>query len=340
MLYGIRPLVADNKRGNYVSNIMERYATVLVMTGINMSGIGSAQITNEGCLADLLVLVGNLIGRCMATQTKTTRGPKREYRQLNWRFNVPTSYEGMLMILRSLTDGKMWMIPYSTVKPHLNSQGIYISTTVESQNFWRQFEVSDADIPRKILEYYALAEAGQVLRLFDVATIMTPSSVDHQRESQTNQRVTVALGLTATPVDNLPYDRYYGRIRVQLRHAGTAKGKSALKVSVSRSRPKTAGNKSDKYRLGDFDALIAVPDTPKDNRDDVFYFIPMSVLVEQGIIGKTTDDGKQSFYVYLPTSDRRYTKREIWEDTYSFRYDRLDLKSAITELCRKHNLVV
>jgi hypothetical protein len=88
------------------------------------------------------------------------------------------------------------------------------------------------------------------------------------------------------------------------------------------------------YKHTDFEALIV---HPPDADSAIFYCIPMSILVERGIVESPTSTVKKTFTVYpddiLSQIDRTV---DTWANQYIFHYDTPNLRSVLIEFIRRH----
>jgi hypothetical protein len=152
LTHGLCPLVSKmkNARNNYRNNVMESYAGHLALACVETTTKhhGIIEFTNEGCKSDMTYHEGKP-EECMMIQIKTTSRMKQYQRTENllygiWSFQMK-EYPGHLMMLRSLEDGRCWLIQYDLLREKYNSDSITIYNLPDALEFWDKFAVANSD---------------------------------------------------------------------------------------------------------------------------------------------------------------------------------------------------
>lgn len=324
LTHGVCPLVSakKNNRNNYRNNVMERYAGLVIESCVKARQLGVIEFTNEGCKSDMTYHEGNST-ECMQIQVKTTASNK-PYQRTDarcydiWKFQMK-EYPGHLMILRSIKDGRTWIIPYDYMVETYTSSEVKVYDLPDNKRYWDRFAVSNDSIADKIHEYYQTRHYLQVVprSLADV-----PVHINQQKEIAYRDRLANFIQpLKSPPIEQSHYDMILDDIRIQ------AKISVRCKHTIGYAVPMHTGRERIPYHHTDFDALIIyLPDV----NAEIFYFIPMLALVRHDIVKSRQSMGKLSMSIFPPDILTPLTHTiNRWANNYIFRYDTPNLRSDL-----------
>lgn len=319
-----RPMVPAILKRGYASEL-ERYCSLILSESLKNTDAIIERV-NDACLADMTYKTNKNEIDCMGIQIKTTKGPTTEevdgIKQLYWTFEVTKKpYDGMLIVLRSIRDGEMWMIPYTLLRELYKARNIAISTAPRSRIIWDQFKVRDDKIVDKLKQYYS----SEWIKHLTEEQFNIPVTVNNQKEQNTRKRLSKYIKLDSPPLENMSYDVVFKNIRIQEKNAAYARDRH-----LGQSTQIKRGRKSRPYEEDDFDALVIHLAEPY---DDVFYCIPMKKLIENGFIKTGDNKCKKTMMLYPPgTKKSKFKQRDEWANEFILRYDYLDLEEKILKI--------
>lgn len=124
--------------------------------------------TNEGCQADMVIRPKEVLeDQWLKIQLKATKG----YSHGIYNFmSINKDYDDCLIVLISLSDGKVWMIPYEVVK-HLNSLSIG-----KTNSIYNKYLVNQENIIATLNNYY------KITNLFDLEQCKIPKPLANRQE--------------------------------------------------------------------------------------------------------------------------------------------------------------
>jgi hypothetical protein len=328
LTHGIYPLVTakKNNRNNYRNNVMERYAGLIVEACVKARQLGVTEFTNEGCKADMTYHEGNS-NECLRIQIKTTAHLK-PYQRTDarcydiWHFQMK-KYPGHLIILRSIEDAKTWIIPYDYMAETYTGSEVKIYDLADNKKYWDRFAVTNDRLADTIHEYYLSRQNLQVIKQ-SIAEI--PVYITQQKELAYKNRLAQFIQpLKQPPIEQSHYDMILDDIRIQAKVSFPCKHVAGYRVSMNTGRDQVP------YQRNDFDALVIYL---QDITAEIFYFIPMIVLIRHDIVKSKQSTGKKSMTLYPPEAleKTKYHVISKWANQYIFRYDTPDLRSVLISL--------
>ncbi len=300
---GVRPLVAPFKKGtgNIKHTSMERYACLLVIHAMDKSGKGKINLCTDGCRSDIMFSSSEYPKYYMGIQVKTTTGLVHTKRKngnttYSWIFSdTNKDYSGLLMYMRSLTDGESWLIPFDILNIHFKGQNTRIAKTNKSTKIdWNIYKVNDKNLLIKIYEYYLLGLQGNsLISLKTYEDISRPITLNHQKEQSAREKIIPVLLQTGLQfvepkLENMIYDFILGDLKFQEKIAAP-KNVTGFRVSLY------TGTYHIPYSQDDFDILLINLPSP---HEKLFYLIPMDKLIEHGIVRTGDNGGKIEMSVY------------------------------------------
>jgi len=299
---GIRPLVGKFKKGtgNIKHTSMERYGCLMVIHAVNESGKGKMELCLDQSQSDLMFSTPEHPDKYMGIQVKTTTGITERLKNNNisysWRFSdTNKNYSGLLMYMRSLTDGESWLIPFNILNMHYKGQNTNIAKSNKRTKIdWSLYKVNDKNLAYMINEYYRLSLDGKSsIILKPRENISIPITINNQKEQDVRKKILPILlqtGLTITEpiLENMRYDFTLGKMRIQEKIC-SLKGVTGYRVSLY------SGDKHLPYNKDDFDILLVDLPVPYEH---LFYLIPMDKLVEHGVMKTENCNGRAEMHVY------------------------------------------
>jgi hypothetical protein len=107
--------------------------------------------------------------------------------------------------------------------------------------------------------------------------------------------------------EGLTYDFIINKKRIQEKVTSSKHGKYSYKITIQRSRGKENNKRLfTPYNLNDFDILwIHIDDK------DLFYLIPMKILIEQQLVQTDTNEGKKLFIININNKNTWYSDYEF-----------------------------
>jgi hypothetical protein len=352
LLTHVRPLVSPSRIGG-TTYAMERYVCHLIKEVVAMSGVGFIQFTNEGCLADSLYSLQPMDLMCMGLQVKVTssssikvdkRCPNSPRKIWSFKF-INKNYQGLLLVLRSITDGKTWLIPHGLLRTHYVGKNLYIYDDLKHEPKFdmRQFEVTDEQIAPKLYEYFTVIASSPWFKPISLSHALIPISLSHQKEQQGRQKLLALfgqVGLRTRPpdIENGPYDFWVGELKVQDKWAQLErKQHTGLHVHMYRRRQ---GGRIHPYSRNEFNFVaIHLPGI----YENFFYLIPMGALIAHQIVTMVDQPGKASIMVYPPGVREIHNRKQAnkWANEFLLHYNDPEIATKIlhlyiTEQLREH----
>lgn len=326
--FGIHPTIATQNPGNVTKTTMERYCAVLLREAVKLANIGTFEFTNEGCRADAIFIPDKISSYGLGIQIKTTSCYNTSYKY--WRFSgFKKDYSGMLVVLRSLTEGKMWMIPYNLIKRYYTGDMLYLFYSDNSKINWTDFEVTDDNIAATLVEYCKLAQISAMIQLKLIQDLNIPVSINQQKEVRIRQRfsellLTLDLNIDKPPLEFMSYDLQLGHLHIQEKPARPYKKRLGLKVKLDHYTSNQV------YEAHHFDILVIHLPEPFSK---YVYFIPSIKLIDRGFLKTATNPGKCMMLVYPPgTRESKYSRPDRWANEYLLDYDDPEIKVKLLYL--------
>jgi hypothetical protein len=257
--------------------------------------------TFDGCKADIVIKpLDSNENLWLGIQVKSTH-VKTEREQYYFRLNN-SNYDNCLLLCICETDKKIWLIPYEDV---VDQKTIGIA----KKSKYNKYEITEK-LHENIQHFYVS------LNKFCFETLNIPTS-DNQKQEQSyrnyREKKIDFIEFKNNEIEGLVYDFMINDKRVQEKVGCLCKPNNPDMFSFHLSKFKCVENGKhvlQNYQEGD-NALYWL--NCKNNK---FYVIPESVLIEKGLVGKNSK--KQHLYV-SPTN-----KNTEWCNAYLFDYDDLD----------------
>ena len=320
----ILPRVAPGKNTGKKCQSMERYCGLRLQELINRGALGSIEFTPEGCRADMIYSIGNSDEKCLGIQLKTTARSRKNRKA--WIFScMDKPYDNLLTVLHCIEECKTWMIPYNQLREKYNCESLFIYQGEEAQKFWKKFEVNKDNIAQTVHKYYMDKNDGYLKHLDKTECLisMTPThQVAYANYIAFKKRLPF-LEITKAHLDNDFYDSFMNGLKVQEKSAIKCKGRHDLHVNMN-----IEINKKTRiyYYTGLFDVVVIHITDPYEK---YFYFIPVSVLVERGIVAHLGSKGKYAFTIYPPGV--KTTCADTWANDFVFDYTDKGLDCQVTQ---------
>lgn len=329
LTHSIYPTVSETKTtlNNHRDKAMKKFTELIIQDCVKAKQLGTADCTNEGCKADMIYYEGDN-NQCLQIQVRVTaRSIQRRGNTTcdTWIFRQD-DYSGQLIIFRSIEDGKAWMIPYDLLVTKYRGQRLKIYESPNALLDWRQFSVNNNDLADKLHEYYSNPQSLQLIDKF-----MVNQHIHHSQQTKSSHMDHI-IGVL-NPIDRSiiqwsKYNLVLDGIRLLDKVAGEFGSNSGYKVVMSHSLKRVC------YQHTDFDALII---HPPNIESEIFYCIPIPVLVERGIVESPNSTGKKTITVYPDEVLSRINRKvDIWANQYIFRYDTPNLRFVLIEFIRRH----
>ena len=303
----VTPKVSKNRRNNKSSH-MEKYATYLCLYAINKDIYGKAEVCFDGCASDFLYYENDR-NRCLGIQVKTTA---TSYSKNFWQFSNmdKITYNGLLIYMRSLEDGKSWLIPYSILRDKYCGKMFHLREGENTRIDWIDYRIKDSDLAATIHKYYiSIEENNTDLSIQTLENILTPVSIETQKEKKNrdiliSRLAKININVENVILENMPYDIIINGLKIQEK-TSCHSGKGYLNVGLSKTNGKS---NSISYSEGDFDALIIHNPEPYEH---LTYVIPTDKIKEHGFV--TIDDipGKRGLTLW-PDETLRKTTLHNW----------------------------
>lgn len=260
----------------------------------------------EGTLADGIFRLGakSAVDSWMGIQVKSTLGPKNG----SHKFNGTLGYSNLLLLLVSLNEPRLWIMPGSIVTVKCvgvtacgkwsTHSTVWEDMVVRMERAWHQHEL------------FLLQPARQW---------ETPRSKNHRFGLcgyQLAQQVLEQAGLFVEKplVEHGPVDMYIERnIAVQVK-SRTMRPCGTVSISLHRSGG-SCGYRP--YAHDDFHALLVV--VLQNSKLTALFVLPMWDLLQRGYTG--FDAQSKALTVYLPSSRlsrKSSTQRQAWQAQYFF----------------------
>ena len=331
-------VIVSKKQTSTRNKAMERYASLLAIYSMKRFEKGKLQLSPDCCKSDLIFSREDTPELFLGIQVKTTSNFKTTIRKYDttkfWKFSdTDKDYSGFLMYLRSLNDGKSWLIPYNILHQYYKGSSLSIQSNpklnLTTMN-WNDYKVDDRNIAQKIHEYYDLAlQSDNVLTLISNEDITKPISECVQKEHNARKIIIPILEKTGLIVsdpklENMTYDLIFGEIKIQEKLSYLKKNLTYYNIHLSRGSNKP-------YRQNDFDILLIHNPAPFDR---TFYFIPMDKLMEHNYI-KKDDTGNETLLLYPGELENREEINKLknnWSIEFLCYYDDPNLIKRILEI--------
>lgn len=329
---GIYPSVSQEQT-NVKKMSLERYSALLAIYCMQKFGKGELDLCPDGCKSDLMYSLDK--ERYLGIQIKSTSGYNKD---MYWRFGgLGKDYNGLLLFLHSVKDGKSWLIPYIIFKRYYNAS-VSISADKNRKKInkdidWDNYKVETKDLASKIFYYYSLAVKGdENLKIHSLDEISLPIGGTTQKEHMFHKRIIpflekTNLGIIKPKLEGMVYDFILGKLKVQEKTASKDNGLNSFTASIYRSLKVP-------YIVSDFDLLlIHLPESFTN-----FYLIPMNKLYENGYLKNTKEEkGRKSLALYPPEKieDTKKDKASEWTLNYLCYFEDPNLSQRIIEIYYK-----
>lgn len=330
----IRPKVSHTMNQNFYA--MERYCMLLIQEVVRRSGNGIVDRVGDSCKADITFILSANDDKCLACQIKTTkcvvnRTSNYNFTYPSWTFTIKkTDYSGMLLILRSIEDGKTWMIPYNDYAKKYNGDSIVIGTS--DNLFFNKYRVETDEIPFKLLEFYRSMDKGSLTH-FSRKEVNIPPTPNQRLERVNRAKIqTLLKGLNLSIkesfLENDTYDFKLGELKVQEKTGRVGSDYGTSQGIVAHFTHKVTRVP---YSPEDLDILIVhMPNI----YDDIFYFIPKQALRQRGYFKTVNCIGNTNICVY-PGNTRdviRNRTQNNWANDFMFSYSDIDVLNKLTQI--------
>ena len=170
------------------------------------------------------------------------------------------NYDGLLMIFRSVSDGKTWILPYNLLRSHYYGSDLTITTSSNTKLDWNEFEVLDTNISSVLVSYYKSMTFSNLLTPLIYEQAQTPITINQQKEAYTRKRFTdfsasIGLDIQLPPIENAIYDLLINKYRIQEK---PARFRSDCRIGLKVKLDHGANYRPYEYGLFDF-LLIHIP---------------------------------------------------------------------------------
>jgi len=294
----LQQLYSEN---NFNGGLKQEYSGIQYFTSL-VNQIYDIKKTFDGCKADIAIKPKSCeADKWLSIQVKTTN-IKTEREQYYFRLNN-SSYEDCLILCICQEDKKIWLIPYEEVKG-LKTIGI------AKKSKYNKYEVNNANLFESIDIFY------NTLSLFEYNIINIPISKHQQQEQEfrnLRENKIDFIDFTNHDIEGLVYDFKIGNKKVQEKVGSYCKKNNPNMFIFNLKKYDCRINgqcQTKSYEEGDNDLYWL------HCKNNIFYVIPESVLIEKGFLGKNCK--KQQLYV-SPTNINT-----SWCNTYLFDYDNVD----------------
>ena len=223
---GITPLVLRTRKNNN-SKHMEAFGSYMVLHCLN-SFIGvNFDKSPDGCSSDIMVNIEKFHELYMGIQVKTTTNITERIKDgrktYHWAFQgTDKSYSGYLMYMKSLEDGKSWLIPYNIVKNFYKGSSIKIPQSNMSNLNWDEYIVSNQELSKKILEYYMIEACtlANIIIFQTKETLSIPVNKNTKTEHNNRKNILPILEKLKYPIqrpiiEDSPFDLILGQLKLQ-----------------------------------------------------------------------------------------------------------------------------
>jgi len=256
----------------------------------------------DGCKADISIKPKKCqLDKWLGIQVKTTN-KKTEREQYYFRLNN-SSYEDCLILCICEEDKKIWLIPYEDVKSQK-------TIGIAKKSKYNKYEVTKENLFKLVEKFY------NTLPTFEYNVINIPITIFQQKELEfRNLRESKInfIEFINNDIEGLVYDFKIVNKKVQEKVGSYCKenNPNMFSFNLMKYDCRVNGQCQQKcYEEGDNDLYWL---HCKNNK---FYVIPESVLIEQGVVGKKCK--KYKLYV-SPTN-----QNTSWCNPYQFDYNNVD----------------
>jgi hypothetical protein len=286
---------------NFNGGLKQEYSGIQYFIGL-VNEIYDIKKTFDGCKADIAIKPKTCeLDKWLGIQVKTTN-KKTEREQYYFRLNSG-NYEGCLLLCICEEDKKIWLIPYEQVKDQK-------TIGIAKKSKYNKYEVTKENLFKSLEVFY------NTLPTFEYNIINTPISKSQKQEQEfRNLRESKIdfIEFTNNDIEGLVYDFKIGNKKVQEKVGSYCKenNPNMFSFNLNKYDCRINGQCQQKcYEEGDNDLYWL---HCKNNK---FYVIPESVLIEKGVVGKNCK--KYKLYV-SPTNTNT-----SWCNIYQFDYNNVD----------------
>lgn len=308
-----------------------------------------AIVLNDFTRADLLLAFDAEATLWLPVQVKTANKCSKEYNE--WGFRQVKGYTGMPVVCWAVDAGIGWLHDGKDLETmecgglNITHNGIDAPRTLNEKEWNGQFVFdikglletirSERDRWPLVTEEFARWNFKGRSQFVEMLTLETyrrkyPGMYDFPDEQ--NGR--------ADLVGKPPAEGGNG-LRVQLKSAHTPDHCSGYltHMQVSAGHNDEGVDTHEPYESSDFDELVVMYLFPRLYKALVWE-IPMSMLIEKGIVGHELFKGKTGFYVHATggmSEETHHTNQSLWtRDFYKGTWELPELTDVIREACTKH----
>jgi len=261
--------------------------------------------TNEGCQADMVVRPKVIVeDQWLKIQLKATKGHSHGIYNF---MSINKNYDDCLIVLISLSDGKIWMIPYETVK-HLSSLSIG-----KTNSIYNKYLVNQTNIFSAFNNYY------NSTKLFELEQCKIPRTLASCQELLYAKRRIERLeffSFEKPQFDGTVYDFIMNGFKHQEKVSTYVAKKDCYLCQLG----KRASNEKQRqyYQVGDNDFYwFWIKDST------IFYVVPELILLDQKCI-VAKNETKEGYKMMCLYPHRKVQSKYNFLEEYKFDLDNLN----------------
>ena len=257
----------------------------------------------DGCKVDIILKPKEINdNKWIGIQVKTSKTAN-----LSYSFHINNNYKNCLILLFSVNDQNMWIIPENIIG---NQQKISIGYNKSKYNIYK---VNNDELINKLHNFYINTTK------FEYDILNTPTNIYQQREQVFKffrQKTINFIDFNYDEMEGTVYDFKINGYKIQDKTAKLCEKRNRSVFQLCKNKGTIEGNRNQvQYDVNDNDFYWLNCDNKQH-----FFVIPEKILIEKGFIGNKEENKNKIFLIITIKDELYYDYRHKWLIPFIFNY--------------------
>ena len=257
----------------------------------------------DGCKIDIILKPKEINdNKWIGIQVKTSKTAN-----LSYSFHINNNYKNCLILLFSVNDQNMWIIPENIIG---NQQKISIGYNKSKYNIYK---VNNDELINKLHNFYINTTK------FEYDILNTPTNIYQQREQVFKffrKKTINFIDFNYDEMEGTVYDFKINGYKIQDKTAKLCEKRNRSVFQLCKNKGTTEGNRNQvQYDVNDNDFYWLNCDNKQH-----FFVIPEKILIEKGFIGNKEENKNKIFLIITIKDELYYDYRHKWLTPFIFNY--------------------